>query len=701
MSNRKSFIARNWPKYLMQWLSLAAILVFLTGLAGLVFPENGKPDPEALCPMGGLQAFGTYLVRGSLPCTMNTLQIVMGLALAAAVILLGKLFCGYLCPVGTVEDLLGRLRRALRLRSIRIPRRSVADYLLRLVKYGLLFWIFYMTCSSSELFCKKFDPYYAVATGFKGEIVLWAAICTVTLVLLAGLFVDRFWCKYLCPLGAVGNSFKFYLPLGGIILLWWVLSLLGVHLHWAWLLGALCLTGYLFEILHGKPAGQVLTLVRDENACTRCGKCEKECPYAIDILRYGARMNDVDCTLCGECAGVCPQACLSFGCSKPSGGVSSQKTTRTAMLPAFLTLVIAVGAFCLGNVYELPTIDEQWGMEQVASGRLEKMRVEGLRTVKCFGSSMAFKARMEKVPGVHRVKTYVKSHSVEIYYDPKVTDADKIQTAIFVPSHFRVSSPDPAVLPTLKVYTIRVEKMHDKLDLNFLGLQMRVSGKRVYGLESEFDCPVKVRVYADPDEPLDAAWFKDIVNRRSLDMPVHGGGVKKTPMNLEFVRMEEETGSIATPAFLEAMFDGFYADFNGRFPVASLPASLAQGREKGDTVVLKRKLVYADKPRFIYELADTNYQKPIIRRALPFLSNHLSREEGVISFALTLNRNYLPAFQICFAAPMTEKRIWELLQEDPWTITYAKDDVRQEKARLKFNTPGEVFPAPEESVSKE
>ncbi|MBP5539830.1 MAG: 4Fe-4S binding protein, partial [Bacteroidales bacterium] len=101
MKTRKSIFSRNWPKYLLQWLSLAAILVFLTGLVGLAFPDTEKPDPEALCPMGGLQAFGTYLVRGSLPCSMNTLQIVMGLALAAAVIFLSKLFCGSLCPVGT------------------------------------------------------------------------------------------------------------------------------------------------------------------------------------------------------------------------------------------------------------------------------------------------------------------------------------------------------------------------------------------------------------------------------------------------------------------------------------------------------------------------------------------------------------------------------------------------------------------------
>ena len=206
MSKRKSFPARNLPKYIMQWTALAAILFFLTGLAGLVFPEMEKADPEAYCPMGGLQAFCTYLVRGSLPCSMTTMQIVMGLALAATVIFLGKLFCSYLCPIGTVEDLLTEARRALRIKAIKIKSFGMADRILRVIKYGLLFLIFYMTCSSSELFCKKIDPYYAVATGFQGEIILWLSIVIVALVIVLGFFIDRFWCRYICPLGAASNS---------------------------------------------------------------------------------------------------------------------------------------------------------------------------------------------------------------------------------------------------------------------------------------------------------------------------------------------------------------------------------------------------------------------------------------------------------------------------------------------------------------
>lgn len=189
---KKSTFKSNWPKYLLQWGVLALLVFFLSGLASLVFTDMNAPDPEKYCPFGGLEALGTYFANGSLPCSMTSMQIAMGVVLAAAVVLLGKLFCGYLCPVGTVEDLLKKLRQAIGFNAFNINERSVADKVLRIVKYVLLFITFYMTLTASELFCKNFDPYYATATGFKGEITLWMSVAALALVLIPGLFVDRF-----------------------------------------------------------------------------------------------------------------------------------------------------------------------------------------------------------------------------------------------------------------------------------------------------------------------------------------------------------------------------------------------------------------------------------------------------------------------------------------------------------------------------
>lgn len=659
----------NWPKWTLQLGTLAAIIFFLSGLAAKIFPKMEAADPETYCPMGGLQAFVTYLTRGSLPCSMSSVQILMGLCLAAAVIIFSKLFCAYICPIGTIEDLLFKLRTKIGFKPVNIKSGSIADKALRIVKYGLLFWIFYMTATASELFCKNLDPYYAVATGFKGEITLWMSIVTVALVVVGGLIISRFWCRYICPLGAASNSFKFWLPLLVLVGIWWGLSALGVQISWWWLMAAWCLLGWALEVFYAKPKFQVLHVVRDEDKCGgHCMTCRKNCPYNIDVPSFGKVVTSVDCTLCGQCVASCPTKSLSIGVAKPA------KCGFNKYLPAILSVIFVAAAMIIGSRFELPTIDESWGIEE--GMKLETLKVEGLKTVKCYGSSMAFKAKMEKVNGVHGVKTFVGSHIVVIKYDPTRISEEKLQEQIFEPSHFRIWSPDPKQLSELKCVTIRTEKMTSKLDLNYLGLQMRTTGKSIFGLESEYDCPLVVKVYMSPDEQVDEAWFKEIVNKKELEMPVHGGGTKITPVDFEFVRMEKGETRIAIDEYLHRMFDTFKAEYNGKYP-------------DGDTLAIKKRVeVYKDKPQYIYEVSNQGYEKPIIRRALPYLSNHISKEEGVIGMYLDLNKDLVPSIQIRFAEPMTADRIWEMMSMETWTITYRDGEVKEEGARMKFPEPG-------------
>lgn len=665
---KQSTIKRNWPKYLLQWGVLAALAAFL------LIPGKDPANPEAYCPMGGLQALTTFFVRGSLPCSMSMVQIVMGIVLAAAVVLFSKLFCGYLCPLGTVQDLLMKLRNTIGWRGIVIKNGTVADKVLRVIKYVLLFWIFYSTATASELFCKNLDPYYAVATGFKGEITLWMSLISVAAVILCGFMVNMFWCKYLCPLGAISNSLKFWVWIVVLVAAYYLLGTIGVNVPWWALLAAFCVVGYLLEILCGKPRLQVLHIMKNDSKCTHCGLCTKACPYGIDVAgcRAGA-VKAVDCTLCGECTAVCPVDAIHTGVCVKGG-----RNVWNVLAPAVIALVLMGIGLWAGGKYELPTINVTWGIEQtledgtvkqlVDPSSLKTLEMEGLRSVKCYGSSMAFKAKLEKIRGVHGVKTFVSHHRAVITYDPAATTPEIIQESVFTPSKFRVNTPDMATVDSIKVVTIRTENMYDKLDLNYLGLQMRLTDKKIYGLESEFACPLIVRVYMDASETADKAWFKKIVNMKELEMPVHGGGTKITPVNFKFVDLEDGESYISTESFIRKMFTPFKAQFSSRVEE------------------------FAGKPQFVYEIQDANYEKPIILRNLPFVSNHLSKNDGIIGVYLELDNSLTPALMIRYAAPMTADRVWELLNMDKWTITYKKDDVREEAAKLKFKNPGVEVP---------
>ena len=106
-------------------------------------------------------------------------------------------------------------------------------------------------------------------------------------------------------------------------------------------------------------------------------------------------------------------------------------------------------------IRDRPTIDEKWGdYEQVEN--LQTFEMEGLQTIKCFGSSKAFSAKMQTVPGVYGVKTFVRRHGVEVLFDPAKTDTLKIQAAIFAPTLRKYAMPGENV-PMLDVVKLGVE----------------------------------------------------------------------------------------------------------------------------------------------------------------------------------------------------------------------------------------------------
>ena len=630
MAKRSSIIS-NWPKYVLQWGVLVALILFLTGL----IPGETAADPEAYCPMGGLQAFATYLAQNSLPCSMSSLQVMMGLALVAAVVLFSKLFCGYLCPLGTVQDIIKRLRVKFRIKSIKIANGSAIDKILRIIKYALLFLIFYMTVEESELFCKNLDPYYAVATGFQGEITLWMSIVSICVLVIGSLVVDMFWCRYLCPLGAISNSLKFWVWIGVLFGIYYVANVIGAGIPWAVLLGAFCIIGYLLEVFNAKPKYQILHVLKNESACNNCGLCQKMCPYHIDLRTFhNGKINHVDCTLCGECVAACANKALNVGIKENKVGKFRK------VVPALLAVALTLFGIWAGGKIELPTIDMKWNTEDVASENLQTTTFDNLRTLKCYGSAMTFKAKMEKVPGVHGVKVFVTRQSADILYNAEATSPEKIREAIYIPSRCKVQQLDPSVTTSLKTVVIRTEGMYEKGDLDNLGAMLKDTGRKIYWLESEFACPLIVRVIMDAGENLDEDWFEEIVEKE-----------------YDFVKMEDEVIRTNASEYISKSFKPFKVEIQSRI-------------EK-----------YGNWKQCWYEISDLSFDN--IDNAMPFLSNYLTQQSSILGVYLELNADLVPTIRIRYVDPMTEDKIKELLARDTWTISN-KGELKETKAKIAF-----------------
>jgi len=182
MANKKKS-SLNYYRITLQW-GIVALLGYM--VLRSFADKNYSPDFEAYCPFGGMQSLASYFSIHSLACSMTTVQIVLGLALLLAVILFSKLFCSYVCPIGTFTEWMGSLGRKARLN---VTLTGISDKILRVLKYVLLYITFYFTVTESELFCRKFDPFYASFTGFSGDVFLWYALPALLLTVAGSFFV--------------------------------------------------------------------------------------------------------------------------------------------------------------------------------------------------------------------------------------------------------------------------------------------------------------------------------------------------------------------------------------------------------------------------------------------------------------------------------------------------------------------------------
>lgn len=132
---------------------------------------------------------------------MDPLIFVLWFSVAASLLFWGRgVFCGWLCPFGALQELSNKLARLVRIPQITVPW-GLHERLWP-VKYMIFLGLFGLSLYSLDL-----AEQYAEVEPFKTAIILkfqrgWPYLLFVGLLLGAGLFIERFYCRYLCPLGA-------------------------------------------------------------------------------------------------------------------------------------------------------------------------------------------------------------------------------------------------------------------------------------------------------------------------------------------------------------------------------------------------------------------------------------------------------------------------------------------------------------------
>lgn len=178
------------------------------------------------------------------------------------VLLLGVFFCGWVCPLGAVQDWMSWLGRRLKLPRLRVPR-MIQRYL-QLCRYAL-----YALLTMDIAFSLLKGP-YNFSKLLHGE--LWTLASGVILFfLLLGLVIDRPFCNYFCTGGARLGLFS-------------VLRVFGVR--------------------------------RRLDACRDCGQCSRKCPMNIDVAHTDF-VRHPNCIGCLSCVSACPRKCLTYGLRPP------------------------------------------------------------------------------------------------------------------------------------------------------------------------------------------------------------------------------------------------------------------------------------------------------------------------------------------------------------------------------------------------
>ena len=254
--NRKNFLKNkkiNWIKVVIQILSFALI-------PGLFEGEFAAVGNIVSC-----------IYKGNISWESVKYSVWMLLATVPATVLVGRFFCGFFCSFGAVQDLLWLGSH--RLRALFPGKRNLkkADRIFRFAKYAVLFY-FIIFIWSGVTAVKTAGPWQVfgqyVSFGHWPGLKLLLSVGGVLLlsIFIGSLFVQRFFCRYFCPMGAIYSLIS---------------------------------------------QTSFLKIDKPRKECGKCHLCTSKCTMGMDLTKKD-RIAGGECISCQKCVSWCPKGNARF-----------------------------------------------------------------------------------------------------------------------------------------------------------------------------------------------------------------------------------------------------------------------------------------------------------------------------------------------------------------------------------------------------
>ncbi len=227
------------------------ILLTLYILILIYFGKNHTA--HEFCPYSSV-CFGTMFFNNNFGKLLFPTAVVTGLTIALSSLFLGRKFCGYICPIGTIQEGMGLLKNH--------KKNYKTMKYLSLIKYPIFLLSIYFAYSLTLYRTIYFCPVYSLA---HIRLISIGGILVLFTIFVISIFIDRFFCRVLCPYAAFMN----------------ILQYIGNFLH--------------------IPRFKI---IRKDNTCKKCDLCSSNCPMGIEVSRYDI-ISDPECIHCEKCITVC------------------------------------------------------------------------------------------------------------------------------------------------------------------------------------------------------------------------------------------------------------------------------------------------------------------------------------------------------------------------------------------------------------